>query len=161
MNTKCIHLHTHLLFEFLIHSCHACCAVFFVGFHFLVKLLLCHLAEVVVLLHCFLKDLLLMLSFLSQMLQDLCLMVLIWGTNEEQMRNRMQDKHAIQCQTTSYLASLLCCIQFFLDLIQRYLLLLGGGKWEFSLGIWSRGTQDDFKGLSWGTLVQFLNLKVC
>lgn len=80
-NTQCIlyvfiYTHTHLLFELLVHSCHACCAVFFVGFHFLVKLLLCHLAEVVVLLHCFLKDLLLMLSFLSQMLQDLCLMVL-------------------------------------------------------------------------------------
>lgn len=77
-NAYCMYssIHTHLLFELLVHSCHACCAVFFVGFHFLVKLLLCHLAEVVVLLHCFLKDLLLMLSFLSQMLQDLCLMVL-------------------------------------------------------------------------------------
>lgn len=67
---------TDLLFEFLIHRCHNCCAVLFVSLHLLVELLLCHLAEVVVLLHGFLLHFFFMLTLLSQVLQNLSFMVL-------------------------------------------------------------------------------------
>lgn len=49
-------------------------SVLFVGFHFVGQLLLRHFTEIVVLLDCFLKHLLLVLPFLSKLLQDLSFM---------------------------------------------------------------------------------------
>lgn len=50
-----------------------CLTVLFVGFHFVGQLLLCHFAEVVVLLDGFLQHLLLVLPLLGQLLQHFCL----------------------------------------------------------------------------------------
>jgi len=69
-------LYTHLFLEFLVLCREEGCAVFLVGLHLLIELLLGHLAEVVVLLHGLLLHLLLVLPLLSQVLQNLCLMVL-------------------------------------------------------------------------------------
>lgn len=62
-------LGVYLLLELLIESCHPCSAVFFVCLHLLIEFLLCHLAEVAVLLDGLLDDLLLVLSLLGKVFQ--------------------------------------------------------------------------------------------